>query len=121
MKNILNYENLKYIPNKLYHFTLTKNLESIYNDSMLKADMYGYVYLTESIKDAEIFANKYASIRGIDIKEYSIIEINTDDIDININDLYISTDHNEKHFLGAKAIAYNGDLEIFDFIEYNFL
>ena len=120
MKNILNYEKLNYIPDKLYHFTLSKNIESIYNDSMLKADMYGYVYLTESIKDAEIFANKYASIRGIDIKEYSIIEIDTDEIYIDINNLYLSTDHNPEYFLGAKAIAYNGDLEVFDFIEYNF-
>ena len=36
------------------------------------------------------------------------------------NDLYTSTDHNADYFAGAKAIAYNGDLEILDFIEYNF-
>ena len=117
MENILNYEKLNYIPDKLYHFTLSKNVESIYNDSMLKADMYGYVYLTETIEDAEIFANRYASIRNTDIKEFSIIEIDTSEIDINLNDLYISTDHNTDYFAGAKAIAYNGDLEIFDFIE----
>ena len=120
MKNILNYEKLNYIPDKLYHFTLSKNIESIYNDSMLKADMYGYVYLTETIEDAEIFANGYASIRNTDIKEFSIIEIDTSEIDISLNDLYISTDHNPAHFAGAKAIAYDGDLEIFDFIEYDF-
>ena len=120
MKNILNYEKLNYIPDKLYHFTLSKNIESIYNDSMLKADMYGYVYLTETIEDAEIFANRYASIRNTNIKEFSIIEIDTSEIDINLNDLYISTDHNTDYFAGARAIAYNGDLEIFDFIEYNF-
>ena len=103
MNNILNYEKLNYIPDKMYHFTLSKNIESIYNDSMLKADMYGYVYLTETVEDAEIFANRYAKIRNTDL-----------------NDLYISTDHNAEYFAGAKAIAYNGDLEIFDFIEYNF-
>ena len=120
MKNILNYEKLNYIPDKLYHFTLSENVKKIYNDSMLKADSYGYVYLTETIEDAEIFANRYASIRNTNIKVFSIIEINTDEIDINLNDLYISTDHNPEYFAGAKAIAYNGDLEVFDFIEYNF-
>ena len=120
MKNILNYEKLNYIPDKLYHFTLSKNIESIYNDSILKADIHGYVYLTETLEDAEKFANRYASIRKIDIKEFSIIEIDTDEIYIDINNLYLSTDHDPKYFLGAKAIAYNGDLEVFDFIEYNF-
>lgn len=120
MDNILNYEKLGYIPKKLYHFTLSENLESIHDDGVLKADSYGYVYLTETMNEAEIFANRYANIRKVDIQDYSIIEIDTDDIDINLNDLYISTDHNPEYFLEAKAIAYNGDLEIFDFIEYNF-
>ena len=120
MKNILNYEKLNYIPDNLYHFTLSENVKNIYNDSMLKADSYGYVYLTETLEDAEKFANRYANIRKINIEEFSIIEIDTDEIEIDINNLYLSTDHNPEYFLGAKAIAYNDDLEIFDFIEYNF-
>ena len=120
MNNILNYEKLNYIPDKLYHFTLSKNIESIYNDSMLKADTYGYVYLTETIEDAEIFVNRYASIRNTNIKEFSIIEIDTSEIDIDINKLYISTDHTPEYFLGAKAIAYNDNLEVLDFMEYRF-
>ena len=120
MKNMLNYERLNYIPNKLFHFTLSKNVENIYDDSMLKADSYGYVYLTESIEDAEKFANGYARIRNVDIKDFSIIEIDTNEIYIDINKLYISTDHTPEYFLGAKAIAYNDNLEVLDFMEYRF-
>ena len=118
--NMLGYEKLGHIPKKLFHFTLSDNVEKIYDDSLLKCDSFGYVYLTETLEDAEKFANRYAKIQSIDIENFSILELDTRELDLDLDKLYRSTDHNPKYFLGAKAIAYNDDLEIADFIEYNF-
>ena len=118
--NMLGYEKLGHIPKKLFHFTLSENVEKIYYDRLLNSDTFGYVYLTETLDEAEKFANRYAKIQSIDIENFSILELDTRELDLDLDKLYRSTDHNPKYFLGAKAIAYNDDLEIADFIEYNF-
>ena len=121
MKNILEYEKLDYVPIKLYHYTLSENIQSIESDGVLRADSLGYVYLTETIEDSQAFVTTYAMIKGIDLKKFSIIEIDTSGEEIYlIDNLYISTDHNPKFFSNAKAIAHNGDLKVINFTEYNF-
>lgn len=111
MKNINNYEKLNYKPKKLYHFTLFNNISSILKSKKLNQDCFGYVYLTETLEDVEEFAIKRVNVANIDIKNIVILEIDTHE-GIDVNNLYISNDHVSEEHSGAKAIAYNGDLEI---------
>lgn len=118
--NSLGYEKLGYVPEKLYHFTLKSNAKGIYEDKTLFNDIFGYVYLTETLHDAEIFANFYAVVKGIKLNDLVIIELDTKETDIKLEHLYKSTDHNPDFIPVEKAIAYNGEIRICKTTEYNF-
>jgi hypothetical protein len=114
-KNIFGNERVKKTPKKLYHFTLNENIQSICNSRKLKADAWGYVYLTETIEDCVKFIMIYAKMENRDIfSDYSIIEIDVKSLGANFNKkhLYVSHDHNPDHFFGANAVMYNDTLKI---------
>ena len=113
-QNIFGNERVKKVPKKLYHFTLDTNLESIFNSRKLKADDWGYVYLTETLEDCAKFIRKYAELNGISISDYSIIEIDVNSIKnwFNKKYLYVSYDHNPEYFDNANAVMYNDNLKI---------
>ena len=113
-QNIFGNERVKKVPKKLYHFTLDTNLESIFNSRKLKADDWGYVYLTETLEDCAKFIRTYAELNGISISDYSIIEIDVNSIKnwFNKKYLYVSYDHNPEYFNNANAVMYNDNLKI---------
>jgi hypothetical protein len=113
-QNIFGNERIKKVPKKLYHFTLETNIESIFNSRKLKADDWGYVYLTETLEDCAKFIRKYAELTNRDISDYSIIVIDTDSIKGSFNKkyLYVSHDHNPEYFDNANAVMYNDNLKI---------
>jgi hypothetical protein len=114
-KNIFGNERVKKTPKKLYHFTLDTNITSICNSRKLKADAWGYVYLTETLEDCVKFILTYANMEKRDIfADYSIIEIDVKSLGTNFNKkhLYVSHDHNPDHFFGANAVMYNDCLKI---------
>jgi hypothetical protein len=113
-QNIFGNERIKKVPKKLYHFTLETNIESIFNSRKLKADDWGYVYLTETLEDCAKFIRKYAELTNRDISDYSIIVIDTDSIKSSFNKkyLYVSHDHNPEYFDNANAVMYNDNLKI---------
>lgn len=113
-QNIFGNERVKKVPKKLYHFTLDTNLESIFNSRKLKADDWGYVYLTETLEDCAKFIRTYAELNSISISDYSIIEIDVNSIKnwFNKKYLYVSYDHNPDYFDNANAVMYNDNLKI---------
>ena len=113
-QNIFGNERVKKVPKKLYHFTLDTNLESIFNSRKLKADDWGYVYLTETLEDCAKFIRKYAELNGISVSDYSIIEIDVNSIKnwFNKKYLYVSYDHSPEYFDNANAVMYNDNLKI---------
>ena len=114
-------ERLGYIPEKLYHYTLKDNLESIGNSYELRASSDGYVYMTEDIHDACIFANVYSYLNKRPITDYVVIEIYTNNMDIDKNNLFISYDHNPKYFpIKKHAIMHYGNLNLYDANYYEF-
>lgn len=113
-KNIFGNERVKKVPKKLYHFTLDANIDSIFSSRKLKADAWGYVYLTETLEDCAKFIRTYARINNRDISDYSIIVIDVNNIKNNFDkkQLYVSHDHNPKYFDNAEAVMYNDNLKI---------
>lgn len=113
-KNIFGNERVKKVPEKLYHFTLDENIESIFNSRKLKADTFGYVYLTETLEDCVKFIKVYAELHGRKISDYSIIEIDVKSIKNSFNKkwLRVSHDHNPEYFDNAEAVMYNDNLKI---------
>ena len=110
---------LGYIPEKLYHFTLKENLLSIEDYGALRAGGDGYVYMTETIDDACIFANVYSYIYKRPITDYIIIELNTDSMEP--DKLYISHDHNPVFFpIKENTVMYRGDVKLCDADWYGF-
>ena len=104
-----------YIQKQLYHFTLRENIDSIRNSGGLIAGSDGFIYMTESAHDACVFINIYSRIYGRHISDYVIIEMNTDSMDIDIDKLYVSYDHNTEYFhIRDNAIMYQGNLELYD-------
>lgn len=113
-KNLFRNERVKKTPEKLYHFTLDTNIESIFNSRKLKADDWGYVYLTETLEDCAKFIRKYAELNGRNISDYSVIVIDVNSIKNSFNKkyLYVSHDHNPEYFNDANAVMYNDNLKI---------
>ena len=112
-------EKLGYVPEKLYHFTLKENLLSIEDYGALRAGCDGYVYMTETMHDACVFANIYSYVYKRPITDYAIIELNTGNIEL--DKLFISYDHNPEYFpIEENAVMYRGDVKLCNADWYDF-
>lgn len=87
-----------YYMKTFYHATPKDNLFKIMKEG-IKADFMGYVYLCEKPVDCMKFMKRYG--KG----EYAVIPLELDE-----NDVMISTDHDEAYY-GCKAYTYSGNIE----------